>query len=97
MLTSKERATLRSMAMKLDPCVQIGHKEVGDNLLMQIDGVLETRELIKLTILQNSDADPKCLGAEIAGVLGADVVSVVGRKIVLYRRSKKKGIQHIEF
>lgn len=97
MLTSKERATLRSLAMKLDPVVQIGHKEVSDNLLLQLDGVLETRELIKISILQNSDADPKILAAELAGVLNADVVSVVGRKVVMYRRSKKKGISHIEF
>jgi len=97
MLNSKQRATLRGMAMKMDPVLQIGHKEVSDNLLMQLDGVLETRELVKISILQNSDADPKMLGAELAGVLGADVVSVVGRKIVLYRKSKKKGVTHIEF
>lgn len=97
MLTSKQRATLRSMAMKLDPCVQIGYKDVSDNLLLQIDGALETRELIKVSILQSSDSDPKCLSAEIAGVLNADVVSVVGRKFVLYRKSKKKGVTHIEF
>ena len=97
MLTSKERATLRGMASKLDPVVQIGHKEVSDNMLLQIDGALETRELIKMSILQNSDADAKILAAEIAGVLEADVVSVIGRKIVLYRKSKKKGVKHIEF
>jgi len=97
MLNSKQRATLRGMAMKMDPVLQIGHKEVSDNLLMQLDGVLETRELVKISILQNSDADPKMLGAELAGVHGADVVSVVGRKIVLYRKSKKKGVTHIEF
>lgn len=97
MLTSKERAALRGIASKLDPVLQIGHKEIGDNLLMQLDGVLDTRELIKISILQNSDADPKTVGAELAGILQADVVSVVGRKIVLYRKSKKKGVTHIEF
>jgi len=97
MLTSKQRATLRGLAMKLDPVVQIGHKEIGDNLLIQLDGVLDTRELIKISILQNSDADPKTLAAELSSILQADVVSVVGRKIVLYRKSTKKGVEHIEF
>ena len=69
MLNSKQRATLRGMASKLDPVVQIGHKEISDNMLVQIDGVLETRELIKISILQNSDADPKIMGAELAGIL----------------------------
>lgn len=97
MLNSKERATLRGLASKLDPVLQIGHKEVSDNMLVQLDGVLDTRELVKISILQNSDADPKIMAAELAGVLGADVVSVVGRKIVLYRKSTKKGVAHIEF
>lgn len=97
MLTSKERATLRGIASKIDPIIQIGHKEIGDNLLLQIDGALETRELVKLSILQNSDADGKILAAELSSILEADVVSVIGRKIVLYRRSKKKGVKHLEF
>ena len=97
MLTSKQRATLRGIASKLDPVLQIGHKEIGENLLLQLDGVLETRELVKISILQNSDTDPKTVAAELAGILQADVVSVVGRKIVLYRKSKKKGVEHIEF
>lgn len=96
MLTSKERAYLRGLASKLDAVVQIGHKEVSDNMLLQIDGALETRELIKLSVLQNSDADAKILAAELSSILEADVVSVIGRKIVLYRKSKKKGVKHIE-
>lgn len=96
MLTSKQRAYLRGIASKLEPIIQIGHKEVGDNLLLQIDGALDTRELIKLSVLQNSDADAKILAAELSNILEADVVSVIGRKIVLYRKSKKKGIKHIE-
>lgn len=96
MITSKQRAYLRGLASKLDPIIQIGHKEVSDNMLMQIDGALETRELIKLSILQNSDADGKILAAELSSILEAEVVSVIGRKIVLYRRSKKKGVKHIE-
>ena len=97
MLNSKQRATLRGIASKLDPVLQIGHKEVSDNMLVQLDGVLDTRELVKISILNNSDADPKIMAAELAGVLNADVVSVVGRKIVLYRKSTKKGVNHIEF
>lgn len=97
MLNSKQRATLRSIASKLDPVVQVGKGEIDDNLLMQIDGVLETRELIKLSVLQNSDVDPKIIASEIAGVLNAEVVCVIGRKLVLYRKSHKKGVTHIEF
>ena len=97
MLTSKQRAVLRGIASTMDPVLQIGYKEISDNLLLQLDGVLETRELVKISNLQSSDADPKCLASELAGILGADVVSVVGRKFVLYRRSKKKGVNHIEF
>ena len=44
---------------------------------------------IKLSILQNSDADAKILAAELSSILEADVVSVIGRKIVLYKESKE--------
>ena len=63
---------------------------------LSINGVLDTRELIKINILQNSDFDARTVADEVANVLKADVVSVVGRKIVLYRKSTKKGVKHIE-
>ena len=96
MITSKQRAKLRSLATKIDPIIQIGHKEISENLLMQIDGALETRELIKISILQTADVDGKSLVNELANVLHAEPVASIGSKMVLYRKSRKAGVKHIE-
>lgn len=96
MITSKQRAFLRKMSATLDPVVQLGKGDIDEDVMFSINGVLDTRELIKVTILQNSDLDPKAIANDIANVLHADVVSVVGRKFVLYRRSTKKGVKHVE-
>ena len=58
-LTSKERAYLRSLANTMDPIFQFGKGGLSDNFIKQIDDALEARELIKITLLENADADPK--------------------------------------
>ncbi|MBE7037873.1 MAG: ribosome assembly RNA-binding protein YhbY [Ruminococcaceae bacterium] len=88
MLKSKQRAYLRSLANNLPAIFQIGKGGINDNMIEQIDATLERRELIKLHVLENSllDAYPVC--NEIAERVGAEPVSVVGSKFVIYRESK---------
>lgn len=96
MITSKQRAFLRSLAMPLKPNVIIGKGEVDENLIREISLNLDANEIVKISILQNSDYEAKELINELAKNLFAEPVSCVGRKIVLYRRSNKKGVKHIE-
>ncbi len=97
MFTSKERSNLRSMAQTIQPVTQIGKGGISENLLTSLSEALEVRELIKVSVLNNNDEDPKEIAVEIAQKLGAEVVTVTGKKIVLYRRSSKKDFKHIEF
>ena len=90
MLSSKQRATLRSMANGIDTIMQVGKDGVTDNLVTTIDDALEARELIKLKVLDNSAETPRSAAEALAGATGADVVCTVGTKFVLYRESKKK-------
>ena len=62
MLTSKQRAYLRGLANTLEPVLQVGKDGVGANLIVQADGVLEKRELIKGNVLENSPLD-RCLAS----------------------------------
>ena len=97
MFTSKERSNLRSMAQTIQPITQIGKGGISENLIKTLSEALEARELIKVSVLNNNDDDPKDIAVEIAQALGAEVVAVTGKKIVLYRRSNKKDITHITF
>lgn len=89
MITSKQRAYLRSQANALTAIMQIGKGGISENLSKTISDALEARELIKLHVLENSGEDPYVLLQELAAELDAEPVAVVGRKIVLYRASEK--------
>jgi len=90
MLTSKQRAYLRSLSQKLDTIFQIGKGGISEELCAQIGNALEARELIKARVLDNSGYTAKEAADEIALAVGCDVVSCVGSRFVLYRESDKK-------
>ncbi len=93
-MTSKQRAYLKGLAMKMNPIFQIGKSSVTPELTTAIDEALEARELIKLSILKNCFDDPREIAEVIAERTRSEVVQVIGKKIVLYRESKdKKQIQ----
>jgi RNA-binding protein len=97
MFTSKERSNLRSMAQTIQPVTQIGKGGISENLIVSLSEALEARELIKVSVLNNNDDDPKAIAAELERLLNAQTVAVTGKKIVIYRRSSKKDFKHIEF
>ncbi len=90
MITSKQRAYLRSLATSYSAIMQIGKGGVTENLLKTLSDALEARELIKLHVLENSGEDPKEMLSALAEALEAEPVAATGRKIVLYRRSENK-------
>ena len=89
MITSKQRAYLRGLSNNYDTIFQVGKGGITDNMTEQIGNALEARELIKLRVLDNSEYGPREAAEIIAERLGADVVSVVGTRFVLYRESEK--------
>ena len=89
-LTSKERAYLRSLANTMDPIFQFGKGGISENFIKQIDDAIEVRELIKITVLENADADIKELASEICEKAHCQSVQIIGRKIVFYRQARDK-------
>ena len=67
----------------------MGKGGISDALIKQVDDALEARELIKLTVLENSQITSREAADEIAEKAKADVVQVIGSKFVLYRQSKE--------
>ena len=97
MFTSKERSKLRSLAQTIEPIAQVGKGGVQDNLVKSLSDALDKRELIKITVLNNTEDDAKTISLELSEKLNAEVVCVIGHKIVLYRFSNKKGTIHVEY
>lgn len=89
-MTTKQRAYLKGLAMKLDAIFQIGKGGITDESILQISNALEARELIKVKVLETSPYTAREAAEEVASATGAECVQVIGNKFVLYRRSEKK-------
>ena len=97
MFTSKQRSNLRAMASTMQPVMQIGKGGVTDNLINSLSEALEARELIKVTIFDSAEEDADTIAQNVADLLRAEVVTVIGKKAVFYRRSSRKDFNHISF
>ncbi len=74
--------------MTMEPIFQIGKSSMTPGLTEAVSEALEVRELIKLSVLQNCGDDPKELAQILAERTHAQVVQVIGKKIVLYKEGK---------
>ena len=94
-MTSKQRAYLKGLAMKIDPILQLGKSGVTPEMTASVEEALAARELIKINVLQNCLFDIHEMADMLAERTNSSVVQVSGRKIVLYRQGKddKKKIE----
>ena len=88
MLTGKQKRYLRSLAHHLDPIFQIGKGGVNDHLIRHIEEAIEVRELIKVSVLNNSIEEAREIAPDIAERSGCELVQVIGKTIVLYKESQ---------
>ena len=86
-MTSKQRSYLKSLAVNLDTIFQIGKGGIGEETCTQLLNALNARELIKIKVLETSPNTARECADMISNSIGAEVVLVIGTKIVLYRVS----------
>ena len=87
-MTTKQRAYLKGLAMNIEPVFQCGKSSITPEFVAAVSEALEKRELIKVSVLQNCADDPKELGVMLAERTRAQLVQVIGKKIVLYKEAK---------
>lgn len=88
MITSKQRSYLKSLANKLNPSLQIGKTGLTDSIIDELEVQLEHKELVKISVLENS---PVLVGEIIGEILEktkAEFVQRIGSKLIIYRESK---------
>ena len=91
-MTSKQRAKLRGLASKIDTIFQIGKAGITEQLVRQVDDALTARELIKLRVLETSPVFAAQAAQQLAEQTNAQVVQIIGSKLVLYRPNPKKPV-----
>lgn len=89
-MTSKQRAYLRGLANTMEPIVHVGKGGMAATIEKQADDALTARELIKGRVLETAPTTAKEVAAAIAEAVDAQVVHVIGRTFVLYRRNEKE-------
>ena len=89
MLTSKERAQLRSQANTLETTLMVGKSGVTEAVIAEADNLLTARELVKGKVLEGAMLTPREVCDAICEATGADGVAVIGTKFVIYRFSEK--------
>ncbi len=95
MIDKKTRIKLRSIASTIKPIIWVGKDGFSENVINQIKEELFNHELIKIAIQESIELPTEFELTELAVKLGAEVVTVIGRKIVLYKHSEKKNIKHV--
>ena len=90
-ITPKQRAHLKSLAHHLKPVVYVGKEGVQDSTIRSVQEALNTRELIKVKVLEAAPENVRDGAAELARrVEGAEVVQTIGRVAVIFRRHPEK-------
>lgn len=88
-MTSKQRAYLKGLAMNINPIINVGKASLTPELTEAVSEALEKRELVKIGVLKNCMDDPNEIARAMAERTRSEVVQVIGKKIVLYKPSKK--------
>lgn len=95
MIDKKTRIKLRSLTSTIKPTVWIGKEGFSEKALKQIEEELFNHELIKIALQDSVSVPTEFELTETAVKLGAEVVTVIGKKIILYKHSEKKNIKHV--
>ncbi|CAM3258567.1 ribosome assembly RNA-binding protein YhbY [Vagococcus fessus] len=94
-LRGKQKRFLRSEAHHLNPIIQIGKGGLTESVIDQIEETLERRELIKISLLQNTDEVADDVAEALTQAINCDVVQIIGRVLVVFKPSSKEKFQKI--
>ncbi len=95
MLNKQQRIKLRSLATNINPTVWVGKEGFDLDIYEKIKEELFNHELIKIALNPSMEKLDENGLSELATKTEADIVTQIGKKIVLYKQSDKKGLKHI--
>ena len=90
MITSKQRATLRSLANRLDTVMQIGKGGITESVITQAQPAISNKELIKVRVLESALLTTREACETLAEAIDAEPVQCIGSKFILYRQARDK-------
>lgn len=89
MLSPKQKRELKALASTLTIRYQIGKNEISETLISMLDKALTAHELIKIDVMRGCSLPIMEIALDISNKLNAELVHVMGRVIILFRRNKE--------
>lgn len=89
MLSNENKKKLRTLGQNQPALLQIGKGGLSDNMYKTLRDDLEAHELVKVSLLKTSEVDVREAAIECASHTGAEIVHMIGRTFLLYRKSKE--------
>lgn len=95
-LTKRQVKQLRALGNQRKPLVYIGKNDLTETAVQQADETIEKHELIKCQVQDGSGLDARSAADELARLLNADIVQVIGNRFIIFRPSHRDDIDHIQ-
>ena len=89
-MKGKQRAHLRGLANTMNPILQIGKDGISEAVIEQVDETIESKELIKIRVLNNCMYGTKEAAYELAEAVDAEVIQTIGNIIVIFRQNEEE-------
>ena len=89
-LRGKQRRYLRGLGVSLKPAVVVGKEGLSEALLRAVNAAVDADELIKVRLLDNVDGDRKQIARELAERAEVELIQILGRTVLLYRRNEEE-------
>lgn len=90
MLNNQTKKILRKLAHDIKPSVQVGKYGISNGTIQQIDESIKAHELIKVQLLQNATITKEEVAEIILKNLSVEIIQIIGRQIILYKRNDEK-------
>lgn len=94
-MIGKDKRQLKAMASQMPSVVQIGKEGLSNAVIDSARAAITARELIKIHVLNNANLDAKETAEEMANMLGAELIQVIGHYGILFKKKNEKS--HFEF
>ncbi len=92
MLKKKQKQYLKGLANPLKPVVIIGKDGLTENIISSIDEYLTSHELLKINILKNCEQEIEEIVLDVLANTNSELISQLGRKMVIYRRNNRQPV-----
>jgi RNA-binding protein len=89
-LTSAQKKFLKGLGHSLNPVIHIGKEGITERLITSISKALSDHELIKVSLLDNSDLERDDVAEQVSNSTSSELIQILGKKILFYKPNPKK-------